>query len=72
MTDESWRGKVGRLDNAGIPPLRSAIARKVTERNALPAQPEQVVVTAGGMQALHTSFGSTISAGDEVLVPDPG
>ena len=72
MTDESWRGKVGRLDNAGIPPLRAALAAKVGDRNGLQAGPDQIVVTTGGMGALFAALGATTQAGDEVLVPDPG
>jgi aspartate aminotransferase len=58
--------------NPGIPPLREAIAAKVAARNGLRAAPEQVVVSAGGMQALYVAMSSTVRAGDEVLIPDPG
>jgi aspartate aminotransferase len=58
--------------NAGVPALREAIATKVRERNGIETTPEQIVVTAGGAQALHVAFSLTISRGDEVLIPDPG
>src|SRR3954471_3524830 len=58
--------------NQGIPALREAIAAKVGARNRLPAGAEQVVVSSGGMQGLYVALWSTVSAGDEVLIPDPG
>jgi aspartate aminotransferase len=66
------RGDTRYVANAGIPVLRKAIADKVATRNGLRAQPEQVVVSAGGMQALYMALSATVAAGDEVLVPDPG
>ena len=66
------RGDTRYVANAGIPALREAIAAKVAARNGLRARPEQVVVSAGGMQALHAALSATLTAGSEVLVPDPG
>jgi aspartate aminotransferase len=66
------RGDTRYAPNPGIPALRSAIAAKVADRNAIAADPEQVVVSAGGMQALYVALSATVSAGDEVLIPDPG
>ncbi|MCS5497606.1 aminotransferase class I/II-fold pyridoxal phosphate-dependent enzyme [Cnuibacter physcomitrellae] len=58
--------------NAGVGALRSAIADKLRSHNGLEVSPDQVVVTAGGAQALHVAFTATLTAGDEVLIPDPG
>ena len=58
--------------NAGVSALRGAIADKLRSHNGLEVTPEQVVVTAGGAQALHVAFTATLTAGDEVLIPDPG
>jgi aspartate aminotransferase len=66
------RGDTRYAPNPGIGPLREAIAAKVTARNRLSARPEQVIVSAGGMQALHVALSATVAAGDEVLIPDPG
>jgi aspartate aminotransferase len=66
------RGDTRYVANAGIPALREAIAGKVAARNGLEAGPAQVVVAAGGMQALYAALSATVGAGDEVLVPDPG
>jgi len=66
------RGDTRYVSNAGIPALREAIAGKVAARNGLRADPGHVVVSAGGMQALYAGLSATVTAGDEVLVPDPG
>lgn len=60
------------VPNAGIPELREAIADKLVSRNEVAATADQVIVTAGGMQALLNALVLTVSAGDDVLVPDPG
>jgi aspartate aminotransferase len=60
------------VPNAGIRPLREAIAAKVSAHNGIVASPDQVVVSAGGMQALYLALAATVTHGDEVLVPDPG
>ena len=70
--DALARGETKYVPNPGIPALREAIADKVTTRNGFPALPEQVVVTAGGMQAISLALTAILTTGDEVLVPDPG
>jgi aspartate aminotransferase len=52
--------------------LRAALAADLTARQGVTTAPSQVVVTAGGMQALHLALALTAGPGDEVLVPDPG
>ncbi len=66
------RGETRYVPNPGISPLREAIADKVTKRNDFPVTQNQVVVSAGGMQALNLALSATVSAGDQVLIPDPG
>ncbi len=65
-------GETHYVPNAGVGELRTAIAEKVTAVNGFAVGPQQVVVSAGGAQALHNAFSLTLSAGDEVLIPDPG
>ena len=65
-------GETHYVPNAGIDALRVAIAEKVSTVNGFVVTPGQVVVSAGGAQALHNAFSLTLSAGDEVLIPDPG
>ncbi|SHN86580.1 aspartate aminotransferase [Geodermatophilus obscurus] len=65
-------GETHYVPNAGTDALRAAIAEKVSTANGFDVTPGQVVVSAGGAQALHNAFSLTLSAGDEVLIPDPG
>jgi aspartate aminotransferase len=57
--------------NAGIVPLREALAEKVARVNGYEATPDQVVVGAGGVQILHNVLLALTDPGDEVLMPDP-
>ena len=57
--------------NAGIVPLREALAEKVGRVNGYDASPEQVVVGAGGVQVLHNVLLALTDPGDEILLPDP-
>jgi aspartate/methionine/tyrosine aminotransferase len=57
--------------NAGIVPLREALAEKVARVNGYPAAPEQIVVGAGGVQVLHNVLLALTDPGDEILLPDP-
>ena len=57
--------------NAGIAPLREALAEKVGRVNGYEASPDQVVVGAGGVQVLHNLLLALTDPGDEVLLPDP-
>ncbi len=65
-------GETHYVPNAGTDALRAAIAEKVSTANGFDVTPGQVVVSAGGAQALHNALSLTLSAGDEVLIPDPG
>jgi aspartate aminotransferase/aminotransferase len=58
--------------NAGIPPLRDAIAKRVTQRSGRPYDMNSVVVTTGAVGALFTAVMAVADPGDEVLIPDPG
>lgn len=56
----------------GPMPLRSALADKLAAVQHVGYAPEQVVVTAGGAQALAAVFAVCVEPGDEVMLPDPG
>lgn len=66
------RGDTHYVPNAGLGELREALSEKIVSQNGFAATAEQVVVTAGGVQALYVAMSLTIAAGDEVLIPDPG
>jgi len=58
--------------NKGIGPLREAIAAKHARDQGLDVDPESVIATAGGSEALFLALAAHVDAGEEVLVPDPG
>lgn len=70
--DAYARGETHYVPNSGIAELRRAIAAKLRARNGFEADEDQIVVTAGGVQALFLAFAMAIDPGDEVLIPDPG
>ncbi len=57
--------------NAGIAPLREALAEKVKKRNGIDATAEQVVVTPGAVAAIYSTLAALVDPGDEVLLADP-
>ena len=58
--------------NKGTRELREAIADKHARDNDLDVDPEDVVATAGGSEALHVALEAHVDAGQEVVFPDPG
>lgn len=58
--------------SAGLPELRRAVARYVSQTRRINVDPEQVVITPGGKPVIFFTVLSLIEPGDEVLVPDPG
>ena len=60
------------LPSAGLPRLRELIADKLRTRNAIPiGDPDEVMVSNGGIHALYVLFQALLEPGDEVLLPDP-
>jgi len=70
--DALTRGETRYTPNRGITRLREVLATKVQHHNGFTVKPSQVIVTAGGMQAVYLALTATLTAGDEVLIPDPG
>jgi aspartate aminotransferase len=58
--------------NKGTRALREAIADKHARDNDLDVDPEDVVATAGGSEALHIALEAHVDPGQEVVIPDPG
>lgn len=54
--------------NRGIKELREAIADYVDYE----ASPKEILITAGGSEALHLAVQSHVNPGEEVIIPDPG
>jgi aspartate/methionine/tyrosine aminotransferase len=55
----------------GVPELIEAVATKLRHANALEADPENVLITAGATGALSCAIGSLASPGDEILILAP-
>jgi aspartate aminotransferase len=64
-------GKTKYAPAAGIPVLREALARKLTEENGVPTKASQVIVTNGGKQALFEALQVVLEEGDEVVIQSP-
>ncbi len=58
-------------ENAGLPSLRRAIARKYGEIHDLDLDWQNVVITASGVQALNVSIRCVLDPGDEAVVLTP-
>ncbi|MEF8907113.1 MAG: pyridoxal phosphate-dependent aminotransferase [Haloarculaceae archaeon] len=58
--------------NKGTLELREAIAAKHRRDNGLAVDPEDVIATAGGSEALHIAIEAHVDEGEEVVIPDPG
>lgn len=56
---------------AGLLALREAVANKLRNENAIPAQADDVLITDGGQEALYLIMQTLLNPGDEILVPDP-
>jgi aspartate aminotransferase len=63
-------GHTGYTSSNGVPALKEAIAADL-ERSGLQYDPDQLIVTPGGKQALYETIHSLVGAGDEVVLLDP-
>jgi aspartate aminotransferase len=60
------------LQSTGLPRLRELMAEKMRTKNGIPVEdPDEVLVTNGGIHALFVMFQGLLEPGDEVLLPDP-
>ena len=55
----------------GLPELRAAVAEKTARDSGYQVQPEQVLITNGGKQAVYQAFATILDPGDEVILPAP-
>lgn len=58
--------------SAGLPELREAIAKHVTETRGVPVSADEVVVTPGAKPIMFFTILALVGAGDEVIYPNPG
>jgi aspartate aminotransferase len=60
------------LQTTGLPRLRELLAEKMRAKNGIPVgNPDEVMVTNGGIHALFVVVNALLTDGDEVIVPDP-
>ena len=64
-------GHTGYTPSNGIPELKAAIAEKLHDDGLTQYEPENLIVTPGGKQALYEVFQTVIDDGDEVALLDP-
>nr|WP_265109466.1 aminotransferase class I/II-fold pyridoxal phosphate-dependent enzyme [Halosolutus halophilus] len=57
--------------NAGLPECRRAISDTLDAEFGVRHGPDEIVVTVGGMEALHLAILATVSPGEELVVPGP-
>lgn len=63
--------KVHYTSNYGILELRQALSLKMNKENDLQFNPDEIIITAGGEEALAISVFTFINPGDEVIIPEP-
>jgi aminotransferase len=57
----------------GLPELKDKIAERLREKKGIQVDPhKQIIITAGGMQALMMAWMTVLEPGDEVLIASPG
>ena len=55
----------------GEPALREAVCLSLKRDFGVERKPENVLITSGGIAAIHTITATYLNPGDEVLIPDP-
>ena len=65
-------GKTGYCPNAGITPLREALAADVGASHLLELAPQNVAIEPGGKPVIGKFILALMDPGDEVLYPNPG
>jgi len=69
--DSLQHGATKYTPSAGIPELREAIARRVSESRGITVKPSQVVVTPGAKPIMFFVILALVDKGDEVVTPNP-
>ena len=65
------RGYTQYTGNRGIPTLLELISRYLSTRFSLDFDPNHILVTVGGSEAIDLALRACVERGDEVLIPDP-
>ena len=64
-------GKTKYTANAGLLPLRKEISNYLSRRFSLTYEPDEILVTVGGSEAIDLAIRALVSPLDEVLIPEP-
>jgi aspartate aminotransferase len=59
------------VQTTGIPRLVELLAEKLRRKNSIPATPDEVMVTVGGIHGVFMACQGLLEPGEEVIVPDP-
>ncbi len=65
------QGKTFYTSNIGLPELRGEVCKYLNRRFGLEYEKNEVVVTVGGSEAIDLAMRTFLSAGDEVIIPQP-
>jgi len=70
--DSLQRGKTKYSSNSGVLELRREISNYLSRKYNIKYEPEnEILVTVGGSEAIDACMRAVISAGDEVIIPQP-
>ena len=64
-------GQTHYTSNAGITPLREAICSHLQKLYGITYQPDDIIITIGGSEALYLAATALLNNGDEVIIPTP-
>ena len=64
-------GKTKYTPASGLPELREAVVRRLSEDRRLSYTPQQVIITCGAKHAIANALQVLCQEGDEVLIPSP-
>src|SRR5258707_15810809 len=56
---------------AGIPELRTSVAKWYQRTYGLRFSPDQVLISNGAKHSIHNALAATVGPGDEVIIPTP-
>ena len=65
------RGHTYYTSNSGLPELRLEITKYMKRRFELEYEPNQVLITVGGSEAIDVAMRALVNPGDEVIIPIP-
>ena len=65
------QGRTRYTANAGIKELRAEICRYLSRRMDLEYEPDEILVTVGGSEAIDLTIRALVKPGDEVIIPEP-